>query len=128
MRRMLIASGPSASATAMAALTISSRDSPRSRRGGCAPRCPVPLDVPGDPLLAGFLPRRLAGAQVLAPVPEVRRLLVVLVRTVCLAGLGNPAHLPVRLHHAPLLLAHCHSFRRPACPNQRASHVPATAR
>ena len=38
MRRMLIASGPSASATAMAALTISSRDSPRSRRGGCAPR------------------------------------------------------------------------------------------
>ena len=35
---MLIASGPSASATAMAALTISARDSPRSRRGGCAPR------------------------------------------------------------------------------------------
>jgi hypothetical protein len=33
MRRMLIASGPSASATAMAALMISARDSPRSRRG-----------------------------------------------------------------------------------------------
>ena len=38
IRRMLIASGPSASATAMAARTISARDSPRSRRGGCAPR------------------------------------------------------------------------------------------
>src|SRR2546430_2730660 len=27
------------------------------------PPRPVPLDVPGDPLLAGFFPRRLAGAQ-----------------------------------------------------------------
>ena len=71
------------------------------------PPRPVPLDVPGDPLLAGVFARRLAGAQVLAPVPEVRRLLVVLVRTVCLARLRNPAHLPVRLHHAPLLLVHC---------------------
>src|SRR5260370_1436935 len=38
MRRMLIASGPSASATAIAVLTISARDSPRSRRGGGVPR------------------------------------------------------------------------------------------
>src|SRR6476660_5022358 len=80
MRRMLIASGPSASATAMAALTISSRGRPR-------------------------------GVRVLKRVPEERPLLLV-----ALARAVRPARL--------LLLAHCCSFRRPACPNQRGQSRP----
>jgi hypothetical protein len=71
----------------------------------CSPRL-VPLDVPGDLLLAGRLPGRPRGVRVVARVPEERPLLLV-----ALACAVRPARL--------LLLTHCCSFRRPACPNQR---------
>src|ERR1700685_1679466 len=69
---MLIASGPSASATAMAVRTISSRDSPRSRGGRPPTAFLVPLDVIGETLIVLSVAPGPAGRREHIPRPAER--------------------------------------------------------